>query len=406
MTVTIATGFTAMADATCQLTTRMLSDIRSRCTKPHSMPKTPEFILYSWDEVYNAIIWNMQRGSGSEHSIADETMWAEMQGMADWSWSVGGTGLQAACAAARAGHSALASLPAWHRSFQFLLDYPGLKVEIRDRTRTPIHYVLEYQSVTCANRIILRKMWEFERALIAPKFEDALREQPARFHRLLISGYNAGDSREDISAFVQESKQFLQRLPRNRPPVHLELGAILSADDQRMVISELGPWVDSLGMNEDEFAQLTGLPQSLLELDDRDLLAELASFFETVGVGHLIVHTSQFAACISGERASEWEDALYNGVLFAAAKAAEGRYCSKEEIRRWETVLPRHPRGAKLAQKVQGSREIIIVPAFQANAVATVGLGDTFTAGLLVAAPRADGSGDEPRTLLKDDSKP
>lgn len=395
MTVTIAAGFTAMADATSRLTTRLLGDIRRRCAKPHGMPTAPAFILSSWDEVYNAIMWNMQRGSGSEHTIADETIWTELQGMADWAWSVGGTGLQAACAAARAGHSALASLPAWHGSFQFLLDYPGLKVEIRDRTRTPVHYVLEYQSATCANRIILRKPREFERALIAPKFEDALREQPARYHRLLISGYNAGDSREDIAAFVRESKQFLRRLPR-RPQVHLELGAILSPDDQRMVIGELGPWVDSLGMNEDEFAQLTGLPQSPLELDDRELLAALTGFFETAGVGHLIVHTSQFAACISGERAPEWEDALYNGALFAAAKAAEGRFCTEEEIRRWEAVLPRHPRGVRLARLAQGSRGIVIVPAFQAKAVATVGLGDTFTAGLLVAAPRADGSGAGP----------
>lgn len=383
----IACGFTANVDATGHLNEALIDQIKQYCTEPHTSPVRPGSYLKSWDELLDAIIWNVQRGSGAEYIVTRQDILNELCGFAGWKWAVGGTGLQAASAAYTAGYGALVNFPAWSHDYDFLVAHDGLEVALKEHDFTPVHYILEYSSDSASNRIILRGLKEVRNQIIAPSFTEHIRNESHKYHWLLISGYNAVDDSEEMNDLLAETRQFLQSLGENCPPVHLELAAIFSNEAQLRIINELGPMVQSVGLNEDELGELFNLEQPLLELDDDRLIDILRKAHERFKIPNLIVHTHQFAACMTKGSSSGWKEALHNGGRFASARAAQGRYCTLSEIGQWESKLKQHPRGQRLAQLADSMENVIIVPALQAQVVCTIGLGDTFTAGLLLAAP-------------------
>jgi ADP-dependent phosphofructokinase/glucokinase len=383
----IACGFTAMADATGRLTDEMLEVIKRRARRKHDSPVMPNYTLNSWDDLLNAILWHFKQGSGSEHIISDVSILEVLKGLSTWKWAVGGTGLQAACAAAIGGTKAAVNLPSWSDEFQFLLQHVGLVALVKEQGFTPVHYVLDYTTETASNRIILRGPDEFKTSIIAPSFMEHLQQSHGRYDWLLISGYNGVNTSEEVGPLLEESKQFLSSLGEHGPSVHLELGPIFTVEDQVNVIRELGPYVDSLGLNEDEMALLMNLEQPVLSLSNETLLDLLRVAYDRFNVPNMIFHTHQFAACVTKRKMDGWKEALHNAIRFASSRAAEGRCCTPSEMDAWEKRLPLHPRGERLAQLVEGREDIVIVPSYKAQAVSTVGLGDTFTAGLLAAAP-------------------
>lgn len=384
----IACGLTANVDAAGHWNEGLSERIAGLCKRNSEAAVPPKPFLHHWDEVAGAIRWHEREGSGGEYIVADERIMTALAEMSDWKWAVGGTGLQAAAAACRAGFGALVNIPSWSNDYNFLLDHNEMELAVKRRGAVPIHYIVEYDNGSASNRVILRGMKEFEGGVFAPGFIEALENANGPYRWLLLSGYNAADSSSETMELLEETKRALTHLGANRPPTHLELAAISSNSDQLRIIRELGPLVQSLGLNEDEIRELYGLERPLLERDDDELIDLLIKARHRFGVEHLIVHTHQFAACISAQGLAGWEEALRNGARFAAARAASGRFCSMDEIERWEKELPMHPRGIRLASYAERLETAAVVPALKAEAVSTVGLGDTFTSGLLLAAPR------------------
>lgn len=389
----IACGFTANIDAKASLDGKLLEKLRSRCESESEppTPKRPGMYLHSWTDLAGAVEWNMRAGRGGEYIVTSERMLRELHGLADWTWSVGGTGLQAARAAAAAGCPAMVNVPAWTAEYDFLLNDEGLEEARGNGKEAPVHYILEYNRNGRANRIILRGTGEFAGGLIAPEFAARLKGSADRFRALLVSGYNAADSPEEAADLIGEQVRFLRSLGSHPIPVHLELAAFFSREEQLGVIRRFKPLVRSVGCNEDEMAELLGLEGALLKLPDAELLDRLGEARIRLGVRNLIVHTHPFAVCVSDGEARKWEPALGGGIRFAAARAATGRFCTAEEIEAIASGLPPNARGVRLAGAAAGMRHICVVPALEVKqVVGTIGLGDTFAAGLLAFAPGLD----------------
>ena len=383
---TIACGFTANVDGIALLDDRLVEQLCAHYAEQRPTPGRPPMALDSWGDVLGAIAWNMQHGSGGEYIVAAGWLLDSIRDMTDWRWTVGGTGLQAALSAAAAGHRAFVNVPAWDEAFGELLVGSGLEAVRASTGPVPVHYILEYQYAGRPNRIILRGTGEFAGGLLADAFAERIAASPDSYDALLVSGYNAADSAAEASLLIEEQVRFLSSLQPGRPHVHLELAASFSAAEQQRTVARFRQYVQSIGCNEDEAGELLGLEQSLLAMPDLPLLDQLERLQRLCGVPYLIVHTSEFAACISEADAGPWAGALRSGTMFAAARAYAGRFCTDAEMRAIVARLYPHKRGSRLAAVAAERRGVCVVPAYAVpEPRGTTGLGDTFTSGLLLA---------------------
>jgi ADP-dependent phosphofructokinase/glucokinase len=146
--------------------------------------------------------------------------------------------------------------------------------------------------------------------------------------------------------------------------------------------------VDSLGVNEDEFQELLGMSDSLLNLDNDQLLSVMEKACDLLGVANFILHTKQFSLVQSEKYdTSIWGKALENGNKFAFSRALKGTICDQETIGHLTARCDLHKRGEELRKLTQNRKDITVIPAYVGEITSTIGLGDTFTAGLLVEAP-------------------
>ncbi|MFP5106849.1 ADP-dependent glucokinase/phosphofructokinase [Neobacillus sp. C211] len=380
---TIATGFTANIDLLAKITPEFYNEIRGNADK------TPKSVIDTWDEFCTVIDWNIKRGSGAEYIVSNQEILARLEKKLDWTKAIGGTGLQAGCAASCAGYRALVNIPIQSNELSDLVSEHQELILLSDlEGDVPRHYIVEYEHGDSSNRIIFRKQDEFPSDIIAKRFLERLEINQDDISWLLISGYNAFDRSEDIDLFLQNTVTILASLGPRKPKVHLELASIWSMDEQWKIIRTLGGYVDSIGVNEDEYQELIGGNKPLLSYDDADLLNTINDACEYLSVANFILHTKQFSLIKSDlYDTSHWRKALENGNLMAFSRAVKGEICDQKMMKQVSLRSSLHPRGERLQKLTMGQKDITIIPAFRGETVSTIGLGDTFTAGLLAEAP-------------------
>lgn len=379
---TIACGFTADIDFIGNLSESFYKEI-----KEHASKGEPVAEISTWEDFCSAVNWNVEKRSGAEYVVMDQTILERLENHLHWRKAIGGGGLQTGCVASAAGHQAVVNVPIQSKELEALVsEYKGLTLLSDQQGEVPKHYILEFKAGHSSNRIIFRMKHEYPREMIADKFVKQLREQKISW--LLLAGFNAVDGSKEVDSLLQKTMQMLKE-PRNKQPnVHLELASIWSLDEQWKIIRTLGSFVDSIGLNEDEFQELSGLKDPLLSYEDHALLKAIEKASEKFGVAHVILHTREFSAIQSAQYdTSDWEKALKNGNQFAFSRAVTGKICSQETIRQITADALLNERGKKLQELTKTRKDITIVPAYTGKTMGTTGLGDTFTAGVLVEAP-------------------
>jgi ADP-dependent phosphofructokinase/glucokinase len=172
--------------------------------------------------------------------------------------------------------------------------------------------------------------------------------------------------------------------------LYLESAHYISGDSRHMVFHGLAPYLDILGMNEEELADLVQCQgQTLVAGNSQSLLNALKLVQNVYPVKGLVVHSKDFAVYYGREQPGiDMEAALCLGNLLAGTKARIGRYGSLEECR-GTLEVPLSPMGLALARSMpsrHNGRTVGIVPSrYMENPVATIGLGDTFVAGMQIA---------------------
>ncbi|TXR55526.1 ADP-dependent glucokinase/phosphofructokinase [Quadrisphaera setariae] len=163
---------------------------------------------------------------------------------------------------------------------------------------------------------------------------------------------------------------------------------------RRLVHELLLPAVDVLSMNEDELQQLVGHPVDLLDPD-----AVLVALRQLSGVlperTTLVVHTGHWAAAL-GAHAERLRPALATANALAGTRYLHGDAFTAEHVA-GVRALPRQSRAAELAAALeaasgQGSDAISCAPAAHLDTPTptTIGLGDTFVGGLVMALADLD----------------
>ncbi|NRD79089.1 hypothetical protein HPT25_17155 [Bacillus sp. BRMEA1] len=378
---TIACGFTADIDLIAKLTESFYEEIKKYASG------VPKPILHTWDDFCTAVAWNVQKESGAEYIIANQEWIERFEKQLEWRKAIGGAGLQTGCVASYAGYTALVNIPMHSEELTALVsEQNGLMLLSDQEGETPKHYILEYEVGDSSNRIIFRRSNEYPRDMIAVNFANELRKKDISW--MLTAGFNAVDGSKEVDILLQDTINLLETLGNKKPNVHLELASIWSLDEQWKIIRTLRSYVETIGLNEDEYQQLIGLKEPLLSLPDEDLVNILEDACHSLGAAHVILHTKEFSFIQSAQYdTTVWRTALMNGNQFAFSRAVTGEICNQDTIQKIISCSHLHPRGEKLRELTKGRKDITIIPAYIGETTSTTGLGDTFTAGLLVEAP-------------------
>jgi ADP-dependent phosphofructokinase/glucokinase len=246
------------------------------------------------------------------------------------------------------------------------------------RPTKPPHYILEFTAGTRwsggelprSGRVILRLA---EDGLECdPDFAANTATLAARAGAGLISGLN-GAPEDDLAARAWVREVVGGWRDAGLPTIHLELAEYARAGAPRDVVREYAPLVNSLGLSLAELVEFEGSG------DPPTAAVRVAAQF---GLARVVVHADAWSLMVHRGDPATAATALKTGNLLAAARAANGRPTTDPAVPAGAVFVTTHPASRKLG----GGWRVECVPSpYLARPAATVGLGDTFVAGLLLA---------------------
>ena len=359
----------------------------------------------------------MLRGSGAMIEVETVDLCERIHRCFDSEYALGGTGAQAAAALGAVGMPSCVHLSDDSPEVCRQLDYEGVTLIVSGAERPagsfasgnrPIyHIILQFDEgdvirvegkehvIPHSNRIILVCDELVKLVPLRQDFLDYWADSAHAASSLVISGL---DSILDLNIARERAEQlvkFLERFRAAHPKavIYLEGAFYLTEEVKDLLFAALAPHVDVIGMNEEELIAYAG---PLLEEPDsaEEILRALDLFHDQYPSGGLILHTRDF--CMYRGRRIEGADlerGLTMGNLMSATRARIGRYGDRAECA--ETLaLPLSPKGLRIREEVleretagaeDGLLCIVVPTRLMERPKYTIGLGDTFVAGVQTA---------------------
>lgn len=366
--------------------------------------------------------WFLERGAGGEFTLADEAMAAWVASRFAGRRQLGGTGAQAAQTLARLGFRSLLHLTGRSRIQIEPIDDSGLVTvatprrlrtpaeAVRPEDPTPIHFIFEYEAglivpfadrtlaTTQANRVIVPYNPINARLPLDPCFFTAVADPANRVRRVLVSGYNQIPDRATASARIATTVAAIDAWRRARPGliVHLELAATPEPSVLGAILDELAPHVDSVGLNADELDTVLAMWGESPAHGIDEVLDGLTALHRRLGRPRVGLHTQDYCLSLTRVDPTAERDALRYAALVAGTRARIGAFPTPSDLRATLDDATPSTAGVAFIQRLAdlvglkdgiaryGSGWLVAVPTFALAApVGTVGLGDSFTAGLL-----------------------
>ena len=281
---------------------------------------------------------------------------------------------------------------------------------MRPNDPTPIHFIFEFGAgltvpfadrtvvTTQANRVIVPFNPINARLPLDPCFFAAVADPTYGVRRALVSGFNQIPDRAIASARIAATVAAIDDWRRTRPDllVHLELAATPEPAVLAAILDELAPHVDSVGLNADELDAVLALWGELPAEGIDGSLAGLFTLQRRLNRPRVGLHTQDYCLTLTRLDPSAERDALLYASLVAGTRARIGAYPTPPDLRAALAEATPSAAGLALLRRFAenldgrggmasfGSEWLVAVPAMAVAApVGTVGLGDSFTAGLL-----------------------
>lgn len=252
----------------------------------------------------------------------------------------------------------------------------------------PAHYIIEYFAGRPLNgftpnrstRVIVRFADEdIERD---PHFDAYARSHAAECGPGLLSSPNAIPPDRFEPVLMELSNAAREWTSSGLSMIHLELGDYARPGTRDAAVARLAPVITSLGLN-------------MHELDGFDLpgatpTARAVTLAQRMGVSRLAVHADDWALAVVRGDGKREREALMLGCLLASARAAAGKPVRVPAVPAEAEFLP--PPAPELEKRPDGWTVVAVPAPFLRKPTSTLGLGDTFTAGTMLAYAR---SGDQ-----------
>ncbi|MCL2319432.1 MAG: ADP-dependent glucokinase/phosphofructokinase [Treponema sp.] len=339
-----------------------------------------------------SILGYMRAGSGAEVFARDNTIIEEFSKLFKYQVTIGGTGARAAISMAKLGYSARLHVLGDNEHLRRLLPREGTKIWGTEGDSLYPHLVIQYVKGTEINTPALHLTAEAANRIIyvnnpqklAPQINYAFFDNLEGIEAMLISGFNSIHDRDIMTAFTEKLSQALAGLPP-QIRVYWEDACYHVQEFTAIAQKALCPYVEIVGLNEDEFGRYMGIKIDLL--DPAQVWSLLPKLKEIIPVPVIVVHTKYWALAY-GKDAEKYRSCLKGGINLATTRFRYGDEMNLERYRE-TSALGKDPQGTEFCGTIQalGGNGICCEPSLDAKEtrVTTIGLGDAFVGGFIPA---------------------
>lgn len=350
-------------------------------------------------------------GLGGELDITDINVYEYLKNSFDIRYALGGTGAQGAAALGALGVPLVLHITDRSRQVCEFLDYPEISMVCEGKLfpvmnfatdEPPVcHIILQFNkgdvlsingkqyTIPLSNRLILDFDQIHKYLPIESDFMSYCEENASNIFSYNISGFNGIIDINILKERTTKLKEHYRKVKSNNPDciIYLEGAHYLNPECKNYVFNELSDCIDILGMNEEEMVDLCA--KWAHKVDKECLESVLAALEQNINrypVKGIIMHTKDYSMYFGQElKKGNIEMGLTMGNLLSGTKARIGKYGSYEDCFD-SLLLPLSPIGIRFANQlneVNRKEYIRIVPSrYMDNPVDTIGLGDTFVAGV------------------------
>ena len=265
------------------------------------------------------------------------------------------------------------------------------------------HFILQYAkgdilkifgkeyTIPLSNRLILDYDTLHKDLPVDDHFLTYCEEHAGKIPSYNVSGYNAIVSKQILAKTLDKMSAHYKRVKENNADciLYLEGAHYLNFESKKMVFTALGPYLDIMGMNEEELEDLAQRIGYSLDLESLpSIIGALECVIEEYPVKGLVVHSKDYALYYGAEIPGvDLEQGLTLGNLLSGTRARTGHYGNVEECEE-SLSLPLSPVGLNFAnqlEKLELKQKMVLVPSkYREHPTTTIGLGDTFVAGMQI----------------------
>ena len=217
------------------------------------------------------------------------------------------------------------------------------------------------------------------------RFGNFLLEQDADFDHLttarvaeagsaLISGFSSVAEEDLVREAARVATVARSWRDGGLATIHLELAGYERPDLLRTTLSEVRGTVTSIGMSLSELRTIQG--------SDADLMEVMRSFGESQAVARVCVHADHWAASMTRRDPAVEKEALLTGCLLAGSRAAAGHPVLPDRL---DSAVGFRPLPFESTRRASSWTFVACASPYVRSPRTTLGLGDTFTGGCLLA---------------------
>lgn len=405
-----ALGLTSNLDVLCDFKVDILNKLLAEYL-PEADLNTMETakIIQNMEDFLETAVSYCRRGIGGEVDISDTRL---LKNIFKTTNAIGGTAVHGAMALAAVGFASIVHLTDDSKEVCDILHSPYIHTinsngdlihtnDVKQSWDQEVHLIIQFKKgdiirlkdqeivIPASNRLILTEIVVNKLVPLSKPFFAYIEDNAKKISSHVLSSFNGIEDKVILEERLAYLKQHIKKYKNNNAKgiIYCEDAHYHSKEIRQTCLELLYPSVDIVSLNEEELLYT-------LQVDGIDLdIANIISCVE--GMRYLkqrfnikkgiIVHTKDYSMYVGDPLDVDIESGLIYGSLLGTAKAMFGSYGSKEQIKKVLT-LPISPKGLenkKTIDALTSSDHIVIVPTkYIEKPQYTVGLGDSFTAGV------------------------
>lgn len=368
-------------------------------------------VISTIQDLARIICFFAANGMGGEVEVDNIEVVNEIKKRFNFRYGLGGTCAQGAAALAAIGTPALIHITDASDEVIDFLAFDSIET-VRGGKRVPIdkartgmppliHLIMQFTKggwmktlndviqVPLSNRVIIDYDQVHKSLPVQPDYMEYLEAHAELITSYDISGFNAILDLEVLKERVTVLSEHFRRLRKKNQKlcIYLESAHYISSAARDYVYGALADCIDIIGMNEEELVDLAEKSGIVMEKDDIDTVISCLDYIlDAFPVKGFVLHTKDYSMYYGDNPGQvDIELGLTMGNLMSGTRARTGRYGTPEDC--LETLKqPLSETGLKFYEEL-GSRRLkrhaILVPSrYMERPVTTIGLGDTFVAGM------------------------
>lgn len=365
--------------------------------------------IVSMETLLKTIVFFCLNGIGGEVDVENVKVLEESF---KWKYGMGGTAVQAAMALAAIDCPSIVHLTDDSSEVCDILNSPYIYTvskagelihtnEVVPGAEQEIHFIIQFKKgdiirlgkeeikIPLSNRLILTKITVNEYVPFSEPYFKYIEKNASKISSNVLSSFNALLDKELLMKRLNYVKQHVKKYKNNNPSgiIFFEDAHYHDFEIRKLCLETIYPHVDIVSLNEEELKYTLEMYNFPIDIESITSSVEGSRFIkDKFGVQEgIIVHTKDYSMYVGNRLEVDIESGLIYGNLLATAKAENGWYSNKNQIKEL-LKLPLSLKGMEAKNIISAGKyddEVVIVPTkYIDKPKYTIGLGDSFVGGV------------------------